>query len=127
MKKKLFSSILLLLSFAFLNLVACATSYGSKNIYQTGLASWYGKKYHGKRTASGERFDMHALTAAHKKLKFGSKVRVVEPKSGKSVIVRINDRGPYTKKRVIDLSRAAAKKIGLIQKGTAKVELYLVE
>ncbi|OGB15317.1 MAG: hypothetical protein A2W72_01265 [Burkholderiales bacterium RIFCSPLOWO2_12_67_14] len=90
---------------------------------ERGMASWYGQKFQGRRTASGEPFDMHALTAAHKTLPFGTRVRVRHLGSGQEVVVRINDRGPFAKGRVIDLSRAAAAAIGLVQSGTAQVVL----
>lgn len=89
-----------------------------------GLASYYGPGLHGRPTASGERFDMHALTAAHRTLGFGSCVRVVNQENGRSVEVRVNDRGPFKKGRVIDVSLAAAKKLGLVEKGLARVRLY---
>ncbi|MFC5500350.1 septal ring lytic transglycosylase RlpA family protein [Caenimonas terrae] len=92
---------------------------------ETGIASWYGKQFHGRKTANGERFDMDALTAAHPKLPFGSWVRVRDLVSGRSVDVRINDRGPHIKQRVIDLSRAAARALGL--GGTHQVELTLLD
>ena len=92
-----------------------------------GTASYYGRKFNGRRTASGETFDMAAFTAAHRTLPFGSKVRVTNLANEKSVVVRINDRGPFTRKRVIDLSRAAAEEIGLIRRGHGKVRLELVE
>lgn len=92
----------------------------------TGIASYYGKRFHGRRTASGERFDMHAFTAAHKTLPFGSMVEVTNPRTGKSVVVRINDRGPFTPGRTIDLSRAAAAEIGLVNRGHGSVGLALV-
>ena len=79
----------------------------------SGRASWYGPSFHGRRTASGESFNTNALTAAHRTLPFGAKVRVVNKRTGRSVVVRINDRGPYAHGRIIDLSRAAAKAIGL--------------
>ncbi len=91
-----------------------------------GYASWYGKAFHGKRTASGERFSMTAFTAAHRTLPFGTEVEVYYPVTGKSTKVRINDRGPYSKKRVIDLSYAAAKAIGLIKAGHGWVEVRVV-
>lgn len=78
---------------------------------QAGMASWYGSKFHGRATASGERYNMNALTAAHKSLPFGTKVKVTNQKNGKSVVVIINDRGPFVKGRVIDLSKAAHDKI----------------
>lgn len=92
--------------------------------YETvGMASFYGKKFHGRKTASGERFNMYAMTAAHKGLPFGTIVRVTHVKHGRSVMVRINDRGPFTKGRIIDLSYAAAKRLGMIAQGVAKVRL----
>ena len=93
---------------------------------QVGYASWYGPRFHGRRTASGEIYDMNALTAAHKTLPFGTLVRVTNLQNGKSVVVRINDRGPYVKGRIIDLSAAAAKKIGLDKSGVAKVKLEII-
>ena len=92
----------------------------------TGVASYYADRFHGRKTASGERFDQSALTAAHKKLPFGSRVLVTDKKSGKSVIVTINDRGPYIKGRVIDLSRKAARELGIIKRGIAKVEIKIL-
>lgn len=85
------------------------------------MASWYGEPFHGRRTASGERFDMNALTAAHKTMPLPSYARVRNLSNGREVIVRINDRGPYHPGRVIDLSRAAARKLGI--DGVAKVEV----
>ncbi len=87
----------------------------------SGGASWYGPGFHGKRTANGERFNTHALTAAHKTLPFGSRVRVTNERTGRSVVVRINDRGPFAGGRVIDLSKAAAQAVGI--SGVGKVKL----
>ncbi len=92
----------------------------------TGMASYYGQRFHGRRTANGERFNMHAMTAAHKTLPFGTKVRVTNASNGRSVVVRINDRGPYAHGRTIDLSRAAATEIGLIKRGHGRVQLELL-
>lgn len=92
----------------------------------SGVASFYGRQFNGRPTASGERFDMNALTAAHRSLPFGSRVRVTNPRNGKSVVVRINDRGPYAHSRVIDLSRAAASEIGIVGPGSGTVELALL-
>ena len=89
-----------------------------------GLASWYGKQFAGKKTASGERFDPNKLTAAHKTIPFGTQVRVTH--RAKSVVVRINDRGPHVKGRVIDLSRAAAEQIGIRQRGVGRVSLEVL-
>lgn len=91
--------------------------------YQKGVASYYTTKI-GKDTASGEKLNDNLYTAAHKSLPFGTKVKVVCLQTGKSVVVKINDRGPFTKGRVIDLSKAAAEKIGLIKKGIATVEIF---
>lgn len=82
-----------------------------------GVASWYGPGFHGRLTANGERFNQNELTAAHKTLPFGARVLVESPRTGKQVVVRINDRGPFVKGRVIDLSKAAAQELGLIQRG----------
>lgn len=92
----------------------------------SGTASYYGRRFHGRRTASGEPFDMGAMTAAHRSLPFGSLVRVTNPANGRSVTVRINDRGPFARGRVIDVSRAAAEELGLIAPGHATVELELI-
>jgi len=80
---------------------------------QKGAASWYGPGFHGRKTASGERFNTHALTAAHKTLPFGTRVKVTNEKTGRAVVVRINDRGPYAHGRIIDLSQASAHAIGI--------------
>ncbi|MDB4997681.1 MAG: Rare lipoprotein precursor [Myxococcaceae bacterium] len=94
---------------------------------QVGLATWYGKAFAGKKTTSGERFDPDAMTAAHRKLPFGTWVEVRRVDTGTSVRVRINDRGPWgDDKKVIDLSRAAAERIGLVREGIVKVELRVV-
>ena len=92
----------------------------------SGMASYYGNELAGKRTASGEKFDPHGLTAAHRTLAFGSKVRVTNLANGKDVIVRINDRGPWGGRRMIDISLGAAKKIGMHKSGTAKVSMHLL-
>lgn len=93
---------------------------------QEGDAVWYGKEQHGGPTASGERFNMHELTAAHRTLKLGTLVQVTNLRSGLSVVVRINDRGPYTRGRIIDLSYAAAKKLDMVQAGVAPVLLRVL-
>lgn len=92
-----------------------------------GVASWYGDRFHGRRTANGESFDMHKLTAAHKTFPFNTIVRVVREDTRQNVIVRINDRGPFSKGRVIDLSKAAAEEIELIHTGTAAVEIEVLQ
>lgn len=90
---------------------------------QTGNASWYGGRFHGRKTSGGERYDMNAFTAAHKTLPIPSYVRVTNTRNGKSVVVRINDRGPFHGNRVMDLSKAAAKELGFIHTGTANVKV----
>ncbi|MCW9098552.1 MAG: septal ring lytic transglycosylase RlpA family protein [Ignavibacteriaceae bacterium] len=92
----------------------------------TMKASWYGPKFHGKLTANGEIYDQMALTAAHKTLKFGTLLKVTNPKNGKSVIIRINDRGPYIGDRELDLSKGSAIKLGLIEKGVSRVKIQEV-
>ncbi len=91
----------------------------------TGVASYYGKKFHGRRTASGERYNMNAMTAAHRTLAFGTRVKVTHLKNGRSVYVRINDRGPFIKGRIIDLSHAAARKLGMVSQGVARVRVVV--
>ena len=98
----------------------------SHGFREEGIASWYGKDFHGKKTANGERYDMYGMTAAHKLLPFGTQVRVTNKSNGKSIVVRINDRGPFVASRVIDLTRTGAERIGMIAKGTAPVILETV-
>ncbi len=89
-------------------------------------ASWYGPRFHGKFTANGEVYDQMALTAAHKSLSFGTLLKITNPKNGKSVIVRINDRGPYIEGRELDLSKGAAIELGILEKGVARVKVQEV-
>jgi len=101
---------------------------GSSSTYElsgteTGLASYYAESYNGKKTANGEIYDSGDLTAAHKKLPFGTKVKVTNLANGKTVKVRINDRGPFVSGRIIDLTRAAARKIDMVGKGVVKVKI----
>jgi rare lipoprotein A len=93
----------------------------------TGMASWYGSMWNGKKTASGETFDENLLTACHRTLPFGTKVKVTNLRSGKSVIVKINDRGTMTPSRIIDLSSSAARQLGMINAGVAKVKLEILD
>ncbi len=95
----------------------------SKGYRERGVASWYGKKFHGQRTANGETYDMYAMSAAHKTLPLPSYLRVRNLNNGKSVIVRVNDRGPFRENRIVDLSYAAAAKLGIIGTGTGIVEI----
>ncbi len=97
------------------------------SIHSAGRASYYGRRFAGRKTANGERFNPRAMTAAHRTLPFGTKVRVRHARTGKSVVVRINDRGPFAKRRIIDLSRAAAERLGMVQSGHARVELELLD
>jgi rare lipoprotein A len=99
---------------------------GSPHYYQVGVASWYGPGFQGKPTANGELYDMYSFTAAHKTLPFGTVVKVVDLETGRSVVVRINDRGPFVPGRIIDLSYAAAEALGMVEKGTAKVGLVIL-
>jgi len=123
---------------AGLLLAAAAVSCGGKqpppvspadldDYKEKGMASWYGKPYHGRTTASGERYDMHQMTAAHRTLPFGTVVRVTNLENGRKVEVRITDRGPFKKGRIIDLSYAAAKKLDMIGPGVVKVKIVVVK
>ena len=96
----------------------------SKGFRQRGIASWYGKDFHGKKTANGEIYDMYAVTAAHKTLPLGTYVRVHNLENNRKIDVRINDRGPFVRGRIIDLSYTAAKDIGIVGPGTARVEVF---
>jgi rare lipoprotein A len=93
----------------------------------TGRASYYGDFFHGRRTASGERFDIHKYTAAHRTLPFGTKVKVTNLRNNKSVVIKINDRGPHVKSRIIDLSKAAARAIDLMRYGAARVSMEVLQ
>lgn len=93
----------------------------------TGTASWYGKAHHGQQTASGETYDMHALTAAHRSLPLGTRVLVTNLKNDRSVEVRINDRGPFVRGRILDLSYAAARALGSLSDGAFRVKLVVLE
>jgi len=112
--------------------LACATVLlgalllGLVRYDEVGIASWYGPGFHGKTTASGEPYDMYAFTAAHKTLPFGTVVRVVDLATGRSVVVRINDRGPFVAGRIIDLSYAAAEALGILERGIARVGLVVL-
>ena len=99
----------------------------SPNRDQVGVASWYGRQFHGRRTANGERFDMNALTAAHPTLPLSTVVRVTNLDNGRSVAVRINDRGPFARGRIIDLSHAGARALGFEAQGTARVRVTVVD
>lgn len=108
------------------NVVPAPVSQSQETSLGHGSASYYAARFHGRRTASGEVFDNRAMTAAHRTLPFGSLVRVANPATGANVVVRINDRGPFARGRMIDVSRAAAEELGLIARGHATVELALI-
>ena len=93
---------------------------------KVGVASWYGDKYHGRMTANGEIYNMYKLTAAHRTLPFDTRLKVTNLKNRRSVVVRINDRGPFIRGRMIDLSYGAAKKLGMVKDGVQKVELKIL-
>ena len=99
----------------------------SKGYSERGMASWYGTKFHGKRTSSGEPYDLYGMTAAHKTLPLPTYVRVTNLQNGRSVIVKVNDRGPFHDDRIIDLSYTAAAKLGILGKGTGKVEVSAID
>ena len=94
---------------------------------QTGVASWYGRQFHGRKTASGETFDMNAMTAAHRSLPLNCYIRVTNKTNGKSVVVKVTDRGPFHGNRIVDLSYGAAKQLGITNSGTAKVNIERVD
>jgi rare lipoprotein A len=99
----------------------------SKGYHERGLASWYGTKFHGKRTSSGEPYDLYGMTAAHKTLPLPTYVEVTNLDNGRSVIVKVNDRGPFHSHRIIDLSYAAAYKLGILARGTARVDVRAID
>ncbi len=118
----------------FLVIAACSHSAapkrtaagGGRSGVQDGMASWYGGSLHGGPTASGERFDKNAMTAAHRTLPMNTRVRVTSKRNGRTVEVRINDRGPYGKGRIIDLSEAAAKRLDMIEAGVVPVRVEVI-
>ncbi len=90
---------------------------------EVGLASYYSRRHHGRRTASGARFDMHALTCAHRTAPFGTRLRVTDLETGRSVVVTVTDRGPFKRGRVVDVSQAAARRLGMLERGVARVRV----
>ena len=103
-----------------------AVLYATRPYDEVGIASWYGPGFHGKLTANGEVYDMYGISAAHKTLPFGTIVRVVDLETGRSVVVRINDRGPFVEGRIIDLSKGAAEKLGIVARGITEVGLRIL-
>ena len=114
-----------LLALASLSLVLPVGAAQSRT--QVGVVSWYGGAFHGRTTASGERFNSRAMTMAHRTLPFGTKVRVTNLRNGRSVVVRVNDRGPFVGKRIADLSQAAAADIGIMRRGVARARIEVVD
>jgi len=114
--------------FLILLLSACAapSPQSGQGFHAVGVASWYGGKFHGRRTANGEVYDQNGPTAAHKTLPFGTHVRVVNLDNGRATVLRINDRGPFVRGRIIDVSRRAAEVLGFRNKGLARVGLQIV-
>jgi rare lipoprotein A len=106
---------------------ACAAAFAlpapAQAFTQSGIASYYGQGHHGRRTASGERFNMHGMTAAHRSAAFGSHLRVTNLANGRSVVVRVNDRGPFVRGRIVDVSVGAARQIGLHGRGVGRVRV----
>ncbi|MHC8304192.1 septal ring lytic transglycosylase RlpA family protein [Pseudomonas sp. PB3P13] len=120
----------LLGTFALLSLLAgCASNeiIDPHGYDKSGTASYYGAKHHGKRTASGERFNKNALTAAHRQLPFGTRVKVTNLNNDRTCVVRINDRGPHTRGRLIDVSHEAAEQLGMLRSGTARVRVQALD
>lgn len=136
MKRRVVFSVLLIL-WSVVSLPGCLVGKGSGStsgsggidpgVYQRGTASWYGEEFHGRPTASGEPFDMNALTAAHKTLPFGTMIDVTNSENARRITVKINDRGPFVEGRIIDLSKRAAIELGMVTSGTAQVELRIVD
>lgn len=128
---KLKPSKMLIMAFLILSSILSIQTHAEKSFQDTktlGIktASWYGPGFHGRKTANGEKYNMHAYTAAHRYLPFGTKLKVTCTTTGKSVIVRVNDRGPFHGNRALDLSKAAAQSIGLIDRGVDKVKIDII-
>ena len=122
--KKIVTFLTLLVTLLFTTNVMAKTKVNQHST--RGEASYYAGFHHGKKTASGERFNMHSLTAAHRTLPLGSKIKVTNLNNGKEVVVRVNDRGPYARGRVLDVSLGAAKKLDMIKTGTVKVSIQIL-
>lgn len=126
MDSKKYFIYLFLLPLAFFGVSSTTGSYNQLGYVQTGKASYYAEKFHGRQTANGERFNMYAMTCAHKKIQFNSLLEVTNLNNGKKVILRVNDRGPYAKGRVIDLSKGAAKRIDMIRDGVVNIKIKII-
>ena len=112
---------------SIINRLSSVASQAVRKFSQTGLASWYGRQFHGRKTANGDQFDMYAMTAAHRSLPLNCYIRVSNQDNGKSVVVKVNDRGPFHGNRVLDLSYAAASQLGITQKGVGNVTIERIE
>ncbi len=126
MKKMALGTILILVSF----LISCSRAvYARKSSRngEIGIASWYGEEFHGRPTSSSEIYNMNDMTAAHKTLPFGTRIMVINLENGRTAVVRINDRGPFVRGRIIDLSYAAARVLGIVGPGTARVRLEILD
>jgi len=121
MKKSIF-----LLCFVLLNGCVIRIPPGEEGYRESGVASWYGEPFHGRKTANGETYDMYGLTAAHRTLPLGTVLRVTERPTGRSVEVRVNDRGPFIDGRILDLSYGAAESLGMVNKGIANVTIEVI-
>lgn len=124
--KKIVSTVSVLALFFFAVSVVSAAENSARNQPRIARASWYGHDSHGKRMANGEPFNMREMTVAHKTLPFGTKLKLSNPQNGKTVVATVTDRGPNVKGRDIDLSRAAAKKLGILDKGIARIQVAVV-
>ncbi|EGV28745.1 rare lipoprotein A [Thiorhodococcus drewsii AZ1] len=122
--KKTFATVALLM--LLLPVGSDAMARGGIGYVQKGIASYYHDSLNGRRTASGQVYNKNRLSAAHKTLPLGSKVRVTDTRTGRSVVVKVNDRGPFVKGRIIDLSRKAARELGIVKRGVARVELKVL-
>lgn len=120
------SVVTFVLLISFITFGGASVFNGLKGLSGSGKASWYGNQFHGKKTASGDKYNMHEYTAAHKTLPFGTKVKITNQKNGKSVIVEVNDRGPFVKTREFDLSRAAFNEIGDASNGVLSIEYEVI-
>jgi rare lipoprotein A len=118
---------LVLLSFLFTNCTSTAPAFGKRGYTENGKASFYSDKLKGNKMANGQRYQPGKRTAAHKKLPFGTKVKVINPQNGRSVKVRITDRGPYARGRIIDLSKSAARKLDMVNSGVAPVQMKVIK
>lgn len=114
---------LIKLMMLFVLSIFCITTGAHAKVFQTGMASYYGKAHHGRKTASGERFNMYGLTAAHRTLPFGTKLKVTSLDTGETIVVTVTDRGPFKRGRILDLSQGAAKRLGMLKQGVTKITI----